>query len=69
MFCVDLVRLSIPVQVKKERLSEMTCNVLMGTLNPSTHTHSRLMSHAIYLFMSFYVIICLFAFILMLMSL
>ena len=44
MFCqlVVLVRLSVPVQVIDWKDSEMTCNVLMGTLNP---THSLTSDH------------------------
>ena len=37
---VDLDRLSVPVQLER-LVSEMTCNVLMGTLNPAHPlTHS-----------------------------
>ena len=44
MFCqlVVLVRLSVPVQVTDWKDSEMTYNVLMGTLNP---THSLTSDH------------------------
>jgi len=47
VFCrlVVLVRLSVPVQVIdwKDSVSEMTYNVLMGTLNP-THSLTPLFS-------------------------
>ena len=53
VFCllVVLVRLSVPVQVsdRLERLvSEVTYNVLMGTLNPThSFTHSHSLTHSL----------------------
>ena len=49
VFCrlVVLARLSVPVQVTDCRLvSEMTYNVLMGTLNP-THSLTRSLTHSL----------------------
>jgi len=48
VFCllVVLVRLSVPVQVTDWIVSEMTYNVLMGTLHP-THALTHSLTHSL----------------------